>query len=83
MAYEFRTKSAQSGGLENNGQREGILGLSKSIAVRRFAHEAPVFVGDFCGLASQRRMLNADGLAEGEELGSNVLHLQPINRAWY
>jgi hypothetical protein len=22
-------------------------------------------IGDFCGLANQRRMLNADGLAEG------------------
>jgi hypothetical protein len=45
ITYEFRTKSAQSGGLENNGQRAGILGLGNSIAVRRFAREAPYLLG--------------------------------------
>jgi hypothetical protein len=45
MAYEFRTKSAQSGALENIGRREGVLGLSSSIAVRRFAREAPCLLG--------------------------------------
>jgi hypothetical protein len=25
----------------------------------------PMFIGDFCGFASERRMLDADGLAEG------------------
>jgi hypothetical protein len=33
------------------------------------------FIGNMCGLANQRRMLGADGLAEGEELGSNVLQV--------
>ena len=39
-----------------------------------------VLIGDFCGRASQRRMLDAERLAEGEELGSNILHLTPIRR---
>ncbi len=39
-AYEFRTKSAQSGGLETNGRRERILGLSQRPAVQRFVREA-------------------------------------------
>jgi hypothetical protein len=64
-AYEFRTKSAQSGGLEKNGWREGIAGTSRSVAVWRFAREDPYLLGDFCGLASEMRMLAADGLAEG------------------
>jgi hypothetical protein len=41
VAYEFRTKSAQSGGLENNGRREGILGLGRCVAVRSFGREGP------------------------------------------
>src|SRR5205807_2100546 len=40
MTYEFRTKSAQSGGLENNGCTERISGLGGSVAVRRFVCEA-------------------------------------------
>jgi hypothetical protein len=32
-----------------------------------------VVIGDFWGLARRRRMFRADGLAEGEELGSNGL----------
>ena len=46
-AYEFRTKSAKSGGLETNGRRERILGLSRCLAVRRFSHEGPPLLG-FC-----------------------------------
>jgi hypothetical protein len=34
----------------------------------------PVFIGNFCALASQQRMLVAVELAEREELGSNILH---------
>jgi len=41
IAYEFRTKSAQSGGLEKNGRRERILGLGRCVAVRRFVREGP------------------------------------------
>ena len=40
IAYENRTKSAQSGGLETNGRRERILGLSQRPAVQRFVREA-------------------------------------------
>ena len=40
VAYEFRTKAAQSGGLETNGRRERISGLSRPVAVRRFVREA-------------------------------------------
>jgi hypothetical protein len=49
--YEFRTNSAQSGGLEKNSRRERISGLGRCSAVRRSAHEA-VLIGDVCGLAS-------------------------------
>lgn len=38
--YEFRTNSAQSGGLEKNRRRERISGLGRCSAVRRSAHEA-------------------------------------------
>ena len=40
VAYEFRTKSAQSGGLETNGRGETISGLRDRVAVRRFVREA-------------------------------------------
>ena len=40
VAYEFRTKSAQSGGLETNGPRERISGLGRRFAVWRFTREA-------------------------------------------
>jgi transposase-like protein len=32
MAYEFRTKSAQSGGLETNGRRDTFLGLGRNVS---------------------------------------------------
>jgi hypothetical protein len=38
----------------------------------------PMFIWNFCGLAGQRRMLDADGLAEGEEPGSNVLRTASV-----
>jgi hypothetical protein len=43
ITYEFRTKCAQSGALENNGQREAALYRSAEVCGRR-----PVFIGDFC-----------------------------------
>ena len=45
-AYENRTKSAQSGGLETNGPRERISGPDGLNAVRRFCAK-PVVIGDF------------------------------------
>ena len=33
----------------------------------------PVFIGDFCALVRRQRILDEDGLAEGEELESNIL----------
>jgi hypothetical protein len=74
ITYEFRTKCAQSGALENNGQREGFLGLSSLSQCGGLRAEARIYWG-FLPLASQRRMLNAGGLAEGEELGSNILQV--------
>ena len=38
--YEMRTKSAKCGGLEINGPRERVSGLTPGIAVRRFAPRA-------------------------------------------
>ena len=71
-AYEFRTKSAQSGGLETNGPRERISGLRRQIAVRRFAREALGY-WRFQRGKIQRRTLAAQGLAEGERLETNHL----------
>jgi hypothetical protein len=45
VAYEFRTKSAQSGGLETNGRRERNSGLKRCVTVRRFAREARGYWG--------------------------------------
>src|SRR5208282_2291826 len=39
IAYEFRTRSVQSGGLETNRPRERISGLGGCAAVRRFSRE--------------------------------------------
>jgi hypothetical protein len=39
-AYENRTKSTQSGGLETNSARDRISDCGRSAAVRRFLHEA-------------------------------------------
>jgi hypothetical protein len=40
---QFRTKSAQSGGLETNGRRERISDLGRCIAMRRLVGEARVY----------------------------------------
>jgi hypothetical protein len=45
ITYEFHTKSAQSAGLENNGQREGISRLSSSIAVQGLSAKCSVYWG--------------------------------------
>ncbi len=70
-AYEFRTKSSQSGGLETNGR---ISRLGRLVAVGRFVGEARGY-GRFQRDKIQRRMLVAVGLAEGEELETNILQV--------
>ncbi len=72
VAYENRTKSAKCGGLETNGPRERISGLGGGVVVRRFPREARSY-WRFQRGKSQRRKLVTEGLAEGEELGSNGL----------
>ena len=62
IAYEVRTKSAKSGGLEKNGRREEFrvsTGASQSGGLRTRVG----VTADFCALASRRRMLVAVGLA--------------------
>jgi hypothetical protein len=63
ITYEFRTKSAQSGGLEKNGRRDGILGLSRHVAVRRFVHEARGY------WASMRVRKSAENVGRGRAGG--------------
>jgi hypothetical protein len=46
--------------------------LNRRITVRRFAREACNYWASM-QFARPRRMFLADGLAEGEELGSNIL----------
>jgi hypothetical protein len=56
-AYEFRTKSAQSRGLEKDGRRERIFCLSRGIAVQRFAREGPCLLGIFARVQASRECL--------------------------
>jgi hypothetical protein len=67
-----RTEFAQSGGLEAIGRRERISGPGGSVAVQRFPREARGY-WRFQRAKTPRRMLDAEGLAEGEKLGSNGL----------
>jgi hypothetical protein len=71
-AYENRTKIEKCGGSETIGPRERIRRLNSLTAVRRFTREARGYWRFQPGI-SQRRKLVAVGLAEGEELYSNVL----------
>jgi hypothetical protein len=71
--YVTESHNVSGDALEKNRKREGILGLNSSYRSAEVCARSPVFIGDFCGLGSQRRMLNADGLAEGERLYSNIL----------
>jgi hypothetical protein len=57
VAYEFRTKSAESSGLEKDGQREPTLGFRLTVAILRFGRECPPLLGFYA--ASQ---------ADGEDL---------------
>lgn len=63
VAYENRTKSAQSGGLEKNGRGETNSGLGDRVAVRRFGREARGY-RRFQRGKIQRRTLVSAGLAE-------------------
>ena len=72
VAYEIRTKSGQSGGLETNEPRERIFAPDGLRAVRRFEGEARGY-WRFQRAQTRRRKLLAVGLAEGEELSSNSL----------
>lgn len=47
--YEFRTKTARSGGSEKNSRRERISGLHECVEVRRLAREGPCLLGGCCG----------------------------------
>jgi hypothetical protein len=58
VAYEIRTKSAKSGGLETNGPRERISGHAGGVEVPMFLREGPR-LGGFCARSKV-------GLAEGE-----------------
>jgi hypothetical protein len=62
-AYEFRTKSTQSGGLETDGHRERGSGLSRRVAVRRFVPEARSYWASMRAQSQQRKLVSA-GLAE-------------------
>ena len=57
---------------ETKGPRERTLALDGLNAVRRFVREASNYWA-FQRAKIQRRMLDADRLAEGEELGTNIL----------
>jgi hypothetical protein len=75
FAYENRTKNAKCGGLETNGPRERISSPERHNAVRSFCAMARGY-RLFQRGKTRRRMLASEELAEGDELGSNVLHVQ-------
>jgi hypothetical protein len=60
---------------ERERKRERELWTSAALSSAEVLYAKAGVVGDFCAVGSQRRMLNANRLAEGVELGSNVLHL--------
>ena len=80
-AYENRTKSAQSGGLETNGPRERISGLTGSTQCGGFRAKARGY-WRFQRDKSRRRKLVSEGLAEQEELAANPLRICSNILAW-
>jgi hypothetical protein len=52
-----------------------MSGLRQHAAVQRFLCAKPVVIGLLCALGSPRRIFDAEGLAEGEELRSNILRV--------
>ena len=83
ITYQFRTKFAQSGDLEKSSRRERVFGPGRCVAVRRFACVGPWLWWISAG-SGQRRMLDGDGLAEGEgfELSIRVME-QLIRKVWF
>ena len=78
-AYENRTKSAQSGGLETNGPRERISGPSGHAQCGGLCAK-PLLLALFAR-QNRRRMLVAEGLAEGRRLAANPLRICSNNLA--
>jgi len=73
-AYENRTKSTQSEGLERNGPREREnLGLRRGQRSAEHWARMPAVIGNLSAPKNGRRTLASDGLAEGVRLGSNGL----------
>ncbi|OPH83873.1 hypothetical protein B2M20_04685 [Nitrobacter vulgaris] len=74
-AYEIRTKSPQSGGLETNGPGERISALSRRPVVRRFLSEGPRLLAIS---ACSNRAEKVDGEDTGGESGiltlATVIH---------
>ena len=82
-AYEFRTKSAKSGGLETNGRRERILGPQPVPRSAEVFTRRPAIIRLLRTLESQRRMFGVDVLAEGEDLPTNSLWVARRSPACY
>jgi hypothetical protein len=78
-AYESRTKSGESGGLENNGQRERFLGLDRCAAVRRFVRKAR---GYWASMRARKPPENVGGEQTGGGSATGIqrsLNLQRLN----
>jgi hypothetical protein len=58
--------------------QETISGSESVSAVRRFSHRARGYCG-FGDLKSRQRTFVEEGLAEGEQLESNILQVGPHN----
>ena len=63
--YKIRTKSAKSRGLEKDGRRERISGLSRALAVQSFVCEGPCLLGIFA-----RPQPDRECLADLRQLGA-------------
>src|SRR5438093_13048511 len=74
VTYEFRTKTAQSGGLETNGRRERISALGRCVAVRRFAREAR---GYWASVRARKLAENVGRVRTGGGRGTEIQHSPP------
>jgi hypothetical protein len=75
-AYEIRTKSGESGGLETKGRRDRVTGLGRPIAVRRFVREAR---GYWASMRAQKAAENVRAEGAGGARGTGIQHSPPRN----
>ena len=79
--YANRTKFEKCGGSETVGPKESVSDLSRRGIVRRVVREARGY-WRIPRARTRRRMFVVEGMAEGEELGSNILRVEQRSPAY-